>query len=89
MSADPRLNGEYFCYVERVAGSSGPREEMTTMVECLSDDVDREAVRRDLEELLRNRLGVRIAVQPVGPTALRDLTGYGVRAKLVRFQDRR
>ncbi|MBI3964970.1 MAG: AMP-binding protein [Chloroflexi bacterium] len=89
IAGETRLNGEYFCYVERVEGATGPRDEMTVLVECLDADADRESIRRDLEEHLRNRLGVQLNVRPVAPTELHALTGYGVRAKLVRFQDRR
>lgn len=86
---DPRVTGEYFCVADRVETDTGPRDEMTMMVEVAGPGVDRDTVRRAVEERLRVAIGVRVAVQIVGPRELAPLTGHGTRAKLKRFEDRR
>ncbi len=47
------------------------------------------AIAATVEERLRDRLGVRIAVEVVVPGALDDWTGLGTAAKLRRFRDER
>lgn len=84
-----RVTGEYFCVADRVKTETGPRDEMTMMVEVADRGTNRDPLRRDLEERLRHTLGVRIAVELVGPGELAPLTGHGTRAKLKRFEDRR
>jgi phenylacetate-CoA ligase len=87
---DNRVNGEYFCYVEKVKPDSKlARDEMMMLVESKTDSVDYTDLHKSLEELLKKKIGVKIHVKIVHPTSLRDLTGHGSRAKLKRFEDRR
>lgn len=90
IAEDPRVNGEYFCYVERRKPEGKPeRDEMTILVEPISDSVDRYALTNDLMDLLKKKIGVQINVDIVAPDSLKPLTGHGDRAKLKRFEDRR
>lgn len=87
VAEDPRASGEFFCVVDRV-GEAG-RDEMTVSVEVAGPEIDRDALERDLERRLREALGVRIAVQPVDPGALDQLTGLSQSSKIKRVLDRR
>ena len=79
------LTGEYYCIVER----QGPREEMTLQAEYTEEAADRDAIHRDLERTLRDRLNVGIKVELVPPGSLAPLTGAGVLPKARRLEDRR
>lgn len=79
------LTGEYYCIVERL----GAREEMTLQAEYTEEAADREAIHRDLERTLRDRLNVGIKVELVPPGSLASLTGAGVLPKARRLEDRR
>ncbi|SFE57929.1 phenylacetate--CoA ligase family protein [Alteribacillus iranensis] len=84
------LNGEYFCYVERVKPEGKPaRDEMTIMVETKAQETDSYKVQQEVVELLKQKVGVQINVEVVAPDSLREKTGHGERAKLKRFEDRR
>ena len=85
VNENSKVNGEYFCYVELVTN----REEMTVLVEQKYASTDSYALQIELEELLKKRVGVKIHVKVVEEDSLRELTGHGSRAKLVRFEDRR
>lgn len=87
VAEDKRCNGEYFCIVERV-GEAG-RGEMTVMVEVAGAQVDRAALREDLERRLKEVLGVKVAVQPSEPRALAEHTGLAQTSKIRRLVDRR
>lgn len=82
---NPKVNGEYFCYIEK----NDHREEMTALVEPKFASTDKYELQQELEEELKRRIGVKINVQIVEEDSLRKLTGHGVRAKLKRFEDRR
>lgn len=82
-----KVNGEYFCYVERVG--SPARDEMTVMVEAKYLSSDYGLIKEELEELLKKKVGVKINVSIVNEDELQSLTGHGIRAKLKRFEDRR
>jgi phenylacetate-CoA ligase len=84
VAADGRLTGEYYCVVERVNN----RQEMTLQAEHRPGVADLGVVQRDLEETLRARLGVRIAVQLVPADSLSPLTGMGVLPKARRLENR-
>lgn len=87
---NPKVNGEYFCYVERVkAEGQAERDEMTVLVEAKFKSTNYEELRMEVEELLKRKMGVRINVKVVDEDSLKPLTGYGFRAKLKRFEDRR
>lgn len=85
VNENSKVNGEYFCYVELVNN----REEMTVLVEQKYASTDSYALQIELEEQLKKRVGVKIHVKVVEEDSLRELTGHGSRAKLVRFEDRR
>ncbi len=87
VAEDPRVTGEFFCVVDRV-GPAG-RDEMTVSVEVAAPGIDREALRRDLEQRLHEALGVRIAVQPVDRGGLDQYTGLTQTSKIKRVLDRR
>lgn len=87
---DPRVNGEYFCYVERVKPENKPaRDEMTILVESKSESADFYQIQQDIAQLLKAKIGVHIQVEMKPPGSLQELTGHGIRAKLKRFEDRR
>lgn len=85
VNKDPRTNGEYFCFVEKLKN----RDEMTILVEPRFASGDHFALKQDLEEEIKRRIGVKINVKIVEEDSLRPLTGHGSRAKLKRFEDRR
>lgn len=87
---NPKVNGEYFCFVERKKPAGKPeRDEMTIMVETKAEETDAYVLKNELESLLKIKMGVQIHVEVVKPDSLRLLTGHGERAKLKRFEDRR
>ena len=83
--ADGRLTGEYYCVVERV----GDRDEMTLQAEYKDGITDLDDIRAGLEQTLRDRLAVGIAVQLVESGSLASVTGVGLRNKARRLDDRR
>ena len=87
VAADPRTNGEFFCFVDRV-GEAGV-EQMEVRVEVIAAIAEREAVRSDLERRLKEVLGVKVAVTPVGKGELDALTGTSQTSKIKRLLDRR
>ncbi|SFN82740.1 phenylacetate--CoA ligase family protein [Mycetocola miduiensis] len=90
ISGHPGINGEYYCYVERVQPDGKPaRDEMTIMVERVDGAGDSDRLREELAQLLKQKTGVAIGVELVERDGLRELTGHGHRAKLKRFEDRR
>ena len=84
--SDARSNGEYFCFVDRVGEARV--DQMDVWVEVL-DAVDRAAFRADLEIRLKEVLGVRVAVTPVGKGELDRYTGTSLSSKVKRLLDRR
>lgn len=87
LAKDSRCNGEFFCLVDRV-GEAGV-DRMTVMVESVDAAVDREALQRDLERRLKEGLGVRVVVEPVGRGELDRHTGLTSTSKIKRVRDRR
>ncbi len=77
--------GEYVCRVER----HGARDEMTVMLEVRSDVARTPALARELEARLRQKLGVEIGVELVGPGETAALTQIEARQKPIRLVDRR
>ncbi|MEK3889266.1 phenylacetate--CoA ligase family protein [Bacillus sp. FSL K6-3431] len=90
VSKNPKVNGEYFCFVDtlRIDGEAG-RDEMTILVEPKFASVDAFTLQQELENELKRKIGVKINVQIVEEDSLRPLTGHGSRAKLKRFEERR
>jgi phenylacetate-CoA ligase len=84
--ADARSNGEYFCFVDRVGAAGTDR--LDVWIEVL-DGVDRDAFRADAERRLREVLGVKVAVTPVGKGELDSYTGTSRTSKVKRLLDRR
>jgi phenylacetate-coenzyme A ligase PaaK-like adenylate-forming protein len=78
--------GEYFCFVDR-AGAAGV-DRIDVRVEVF-DGADRAACRADLEARLKEVLGVRVAVTPVGQGELDRYTGTSLSSKVRRLLDRR
>jgi len=80
----PAATGEYVCRVER----HGERDEMTVVVE-VRPGAERPELSRELEALLRQKLGVQVHVALVGPGATASLTQIEARQKPVRLIDGR
>src|ERR1700680_1246755 len=64
VAEDGRTNDEFFCVIERF-GESG-REELTVMVEVPELAAHGAAVKEDLERRLKEVVGLRTVVLPVG-----------------------
>jgi phenylacetate-CoA ligase len=87
VAEDDRSNGEYFCLIERV-GESG-REELTVMIEVPELAAHGAEVRENLERRLREVIGLRTIVTPVGAHALDPHTGLSQTSKIKRLLDKR
>lgn len=87
VAEDRRTTGEYFCVVERV-GREG-RDEMTVLVECADDSVDRPALEGRLKLRLKEALGVQVDVQAKSRGELDAHTGLTRTSKIKRLDDRR
>ena len=81
----PEAGGEYVCRVAR----QGHRDEMTVVVEVTGGTEDDGAVAARCRELLRERLGVEVAVELVGPGGTAALTEIERRQKPIRLIDGR
>jgi len=77
--------GEYVCRVERI----GHREEMTVVVEVKAGAERDAAAAETYRRLLRQKLGVEVAVELVGPGETAALTEIDRRQKPIRLIDRR
>jgi phenylacetate-CoA ligase len=73
--------GEYVCRLER----RGLRDELTVVVEVRPGATDPATVRRELEALLRAKLGVEVGVALAGPGETAALTQIEARQKPVRL----
>lgn len=80
----PASTGEYVCRVEQ----RDQREEMTVVVE-VRPGAERPGLAQELEALLRQKLGVEVDVELVGPGATAPLTQIEARQKPIRLIDRR
>ncbi len=80
----PDSTGEYVCRVER----RGSRDEMTVVVE-VRRGAERRGLDVEIKALLRQKLGVEVDVELVGPGGTAPLTGLEVRQKPIRLIDRR
>ena len=89
VQSDGRTTGQWLCVLEQAGEGRDAREEMTVRVEYADEQVDKAAMQRDLEARLRVDLGVRVAVEPVPPGSLADLTNFGREGKVRRLLDRR
>jgi phenylacetate-CoA ligase len=84
---DPRTNGEYFCFVDRV-GEAGT-DQMDVWVETRDATIDREALQTDLERRMKEVLSVKVKVTPVGKGELDVHTQTSRSSKVKRLLDRR
>ncbi len=84
--ADARSTGEYFCFVDRVGEAQ--IDQMEVQVEVTAG-TDRAAFRADAERRLKEILGVKVTVTPVGKGELDRLTGTSQSSKVKRLLDRR
>lgn len=89
VQSDPRTTGQWLCVLDRVGEGRDAREELTVRVEYADEQVDKAALRQALEARLRVDLGVRVAVEPVPPASLAELTNFGREGKVRRLLDRR
>ena len=87
VAEDGRTNGEFFCVIERF-GESG-REELTVMTEVPELAAHGAAVKEDLERRLREVIGLRTIVVPVGVRELDPHTGLSQTSKIKRLLDKR
>lgn len=87
VEADKRTNGEFFCVIESVGESRS--DELTVMVEVVDPAADADAVRGDLERRLKEVIGLRVTVAPVGPKQLDSHTGVSQTSKIKRLLDKR
>ena len=83
---DARTNGEYFCFIDR-SGEAGI-DRLDVWIE-VNDGADRDVVRSDFERRLKEVLGVKVAVTPVGRGELDAYTGTSRSSKVKRLLDRR
>ena len=87
VAEDARTNGEFFCFVDRI-GEAGV-DQMEVRVEVASNDVNRESVQADMERRMKEVLGVKVSVIPVGKKELDTFTGTSQTSKIKRVLDRR
>jgi phenylacetate-CoA ligase len=87
VAEDRRTNGEYFCFVDRV-GEAGT-DQMDVWVEVADGAADRAQVRTDLERRMKEVLGVKVQVTPVGKGELDEHTQTSKSSKVKRLLDRR
>jgi phenylacetate-CoA ligase len=87
VAADGRTNGEFFCFVDRV-GEAGA-DQMDVWVELADPGSDTALVQTDLERRMKEVLGVKVKVTPVGRGALDQYTGTSQSSKVKRLLDRR
>ena len=84
---DARTNGEYFCFVDRQGEAE--IDQMDVWVEVSGEGVDRAQLRSDMERRMKEVLGVKVKVTPVGKTELDKYTGTSSTSKVKRLLDRR
>ena len=77
--------GEFVCRLQRAAG----RDQMTVLVEVTDSALGDPAVAPSLAALLRQTLGVEVAVEAVGPGETAALTEIERRQKPLRLLDER
>ena len=82
---DPRLEADYFVRATR----EGNRDEMIVHVVSRRPEQERPVIASDAEARLKERLGVRIAVEVAATGALDDWTELHTSPKPKRFRDER
>ncbi|MCG8694274.1 MAG: hypothetical protein MI806_23950, partial [Minwuiales bacterium] len=81
----PATTGEYVCRV----GRDGDRDQMTVVVELRGGPDGGAALQDEIAALLRQKLGVDVAVDLVGPGETAPLTQIEARQKPIRLIDER
>ena len=84
---DARSNGEFFCFVDRVGEAL--TDHMDVWVEIKEPQADRATFREEFERRLKEVLGVKVQVTPVGKGELDKYTGTSSTSKVKRLMDRR
>lgn len=87
VAADPRTNGEYFCFVDRVGAARS--DHMDVWVEIVDEGANSSVVCSELEARMKETLGVKVKVTPVGKGELDRFTGTSQTSKIKRVLDRR
>lgn len=87
VEADKRTNGEFFCIIETVGESRS--DELSVLVEVPRLVEDGPSVKGDLERRLKETIGLRTDVKPVGAHELGQYTGLAVTSKIKRLLDKR
>ncbi|MGI9488569.1 MAG: phenylacetate--CoA ligase family protein [Geminicoccaceae bacterium] len=77
----PAALGEYICRVDR----QNHRDEMTVVIEVQAGVPGDPEVEQDLAVFLRQKLGVEVGIEMVGPGETADLTGIDSRQKPIRL----
>jgi phenylacetate-CoA ligase len=84
---DSRSNGEFFCFVDQVGEARA--DQMDVWVELPEPDADKAAFQEEFERRLKEVLGVKVVVTPVGKGQLDKYTGTSSTSKVKRLMDRR
>ena len=84
---DKRSNGEFFCFVDRIGEAQS--DHMDVWVEVPDPGIDHDAVRNDLERRMKEVLGVKVQITPVGKGVLDQYTQTSQSSKVKRLLDRR
>jgi phenylacetate-CoA ligase len=84
---DPRSNGEYFCFVDRV-GEAGT-DHMDVWVEIIDSSADLMSVREEMELRMKEVLSVKVQITPVAKGVLDQYTMTSQSSKVKRLLDRR
>ncbi len=87
VAADQRTNGEFFCVIEAVGESRS--DELTVMVEVRDPAKNAAIVKEDIERRLKEVIGLRTTVTPVGLKELDPHTGVSQTSKVKRLIDKR
>jgi phenylacetate-CoA ligase len=84
---DKRLNGEYFCFVDRVGEAL--TDHMDVWVEVIDPNADLAGLREDLERRMKEVLSLKVQITPVKKGDLDKYTMTSQSSKVKRLLDRR
>jgi phenylacetate-CoA ligase len=84
---DKRLNGEYFCFVDRVGEAL--TDHMDVWVEVIDPSADLANLREDLERRMKEVLSLKVQITPVKKGDLDKYTMTSQSSKVKRLLDRR
>jgi len=80
------FTGEFIC---RATRDENGRDALAVVVELRGDAAARQSLTTRLGEILRQKLGIDLAIETVAPGELAPLTGIESRQKPIRLIDRR